>query len=425
MLFCTDNLILSVQICEESDMDKTLEKYYDIYKRMKDFDENKIPLCAAETHISNFCRMPLISDFEGKYSFSSSGRNSFIGGEFVEELKELISQECKILFDAEYTNAESLTGINCFTVCAMSLLQSGDHVLLTTPEQGGHASMPIILNTLGVTYETMPYDFDKYQIDYAKINMRVARGDIKYLIFCQSDVIYPPLLHNINLPEHVGIIYDGTQTLGLISGSVLPNPLKKENVVLIGGTHKTLPAPSCGLIMTNNKEYWCKLSNNITPNYLRNIQPNHMAALLLGLVEQRLVGCDYQKKVVSLGNQLGKALECKGFKVAQIKNNDYTFTHQIFLLMSPSETSDFFINAMKYNITLNDKHKLLFKNDGIRLGTQQIARYDWNSTEINTLAELLRLIKDEPINSNKIIELRRQLITKKIPHFEYQNITII
>lgn len=406
-------------------MDKTLEQYYDICKRMKDFDKNKIPLCAAETHISNFCRKPLISDFEGKYSFTSSGKNSFIGGEFVEELKELISCECKTLFDAEYTNAETLTGINCFTVCAMSLLKPGEHVLLTTPEQGGHASMPIILDTIGVTYESMPYDFDKYQIDYKKISMRVTEGDVKYLIFCQSDVICPPNLHNINLPKHIGIIYDGTQTLGLISGGVLANPLETENVVLIGGTHKTLPVPSCGLVMTKNKEYWYKLSNNITPNFLRNIQPNHMASLLLGLVEQRLIGDKYQSKVVSLGNHLGTALVKKGFKIAKVNNNKYTYTHQLFLLMSPNETMDFFINATKYNITLNDKHKQLFKNDGIRIGTQQIARYDWNIKEINSLAELLRLIKDEPNNSSKINMLRAELIEKKIPHFEYQNISII
>lgn len=64
------------------------------------------------------------------------------------------------------------------------------------------------------------------QIDYDKLNYILAHDDtISFLFFCQFDAIQSPELKLIKLPPRVGIIYDATQTLGLIAGKVLPNPL--------------------------------------------------------------------------------------------------------------------------------------------------------------------------------------------------------
>lgn len=402
-------------------INKILEEYIKLNKELNINENNKIPLCAAETYISDFCKQPLLSKFEGKYSFTDSdGQNTFVGGEYVSHLNKLLSEECKLLFGANYTNADSLTGINCFTVCAMSLLTQNDHVLLTTPEQGGHASMPYILDSLGVSYTEIPYDYNHYQIDYLKLNELCSTEKYKFIIFCQSDIINPPDLNQIQTTDKMGIIYDGTQTLGLIAGKILPNPLNKKNVILIGGAHKTLPAPSCGLIMTNNLHFAEILSHNITPHYLRNTQPNHIAALLLCLIEQEDYGHVYQSKTVQLANYLGKSLENYNFQLAKLNANIYTYTHQLFLLMSAEEANDYYIKAQKYNISLNQKHKKLFRNDGIRLGTQQISRYNWTENEILQLAELLYLLKQEDTNQNKIGNLRNILIEKKIPQFEYE-----
>ncbi|MBN2920134.1 MAG: hypothetical protein JTJ28_11080 [Lactobacillus sp.] len=396
-------------------MNILLEEYIKLYNEMKNNVKDSIPLCAAETYISEFVKQPLNSEFEGKYYFFERNK--------ITELKELIAFACNQLFHSKYTNAESLSGINCFTVCAMSLLTSGQKVLLSTPEQGGHASMPVILNTLNVSYDPIPYDFEHYQIDYSNLNKMCATGEYSFIIFCQSDLLTVPDLGKINMPTNMGIIYDATQTLGLIAGKCLPNPLDYANVVLLGGTHKTLPAAACGLIMTNTDLYIKKLSSNITPNYLRDIQPNHMACLLLALIEQIEYGEIYQNTTITLANMLGKTLEKYGFNVAKISDNKYTMTHQIFLLMKQEEADFFYTQALNYNITLNQKHKKLFHNDGIRLGTQQIARFDWQKQDIEALAKLLFFIKNNgALEDIKII--RKKLIAKKIPHFTYNQILI-
>lgn len=50
-------------------MNKLLKEYIDIYEEMKLNVRNCIPLCAAETYISEFVKQPLNSEFEGKYYF--------------------------------------------------------------------------------------------------------------------------------------------------------------------------------------------------------------------------------------------------------------------------------------------------------------------------------------------------------------------
>lgn len=405
-------------------MSEILEEYKQLCKELKEFEASKIPLCAAETYISKFTKQALITNFEGKYSFiDENGNNSFIGGEYVHKLNKLLKRECQILFHAEYTNADTITGINCFTVCAMSLLKNTDSVLITTPEQGGHASIPIILDKLGINYDAIPYNYDNYQIDYIKLNSKIKSVVYNFLIFCQSDIINPPDISRISLPESMGIIYDATQTLGLIASGVIKNPLDVvKNIVLIGGTHKTLPAPACGLIMTNCSSYQQCLERNITPNYLRNTQPNHIAALLLSLLEQERYGKNYQKLTVELANQLGKELVNLDFNIATLNPNQYTYTHQLFILMSQQDANDFYRIAEKYNITLNKKHKRLFSNDGIRIGTQEIAQYNWNTYNIKMLAQLLNAIKTN--NDKDIRFYRNQLIALKTPHFTFEDISI-
>ena len=89
-------------------MNEILEEYKQLCKELNKFEKNKIPLCAAETYISDFSKQALISNFEGKYSFvDTNGNNDFIGGTYVFRLNELLKKECQLLFNAKYTNADT------------------------------------------------------------------------------------------------------------------------------------------------------------------------------------------------------------------------------------------------------------------------------------------------------------------------------
>lgn len=392
-----------------------MNNYINVYEELKyllnsleNFNKKKIPLCAAETYVSPFVKNILSSEFEGKYCMGNKNydeNEDFIGSNYIHKLFELLSYECRVLFGAEYSDARTLTGMNCNAVVISSLLKRGSHILLTTHEQGGHSSIPILLSLSGITFDEMPYDYAKYTIDYNKLNVLLSEKKYDALYFAQSDLLQAVDLSKIH-ENNMLIILDATQTLGMIASKVHPNPLSiKDNLVLIGGTHKTLPGPTCGLILTNNSDYINALDKSIGPKILRNVQPNNIAALLLSLLEQEKFGKDYQEKTMENANYLGKELEKCGYTVAKINQNRYTETHQLFLLTSEDEMNTIYNNARNFGITLNKKVKPLFGGFGIRIGVQEITRYGWDKKQLRQLANLLSEIKKPIPNDSVIVKL--------------------
>lgn len=402
------------------------EKYDKIIDSFERYEKTKIPLCAAETYTSSFSLKGLATHIEGQYGFNKMNTNNdFIGGDIVLELKKLSSELCKNIFHAQHSNFDTMTGMSCITYTIMALLNTEDKVLITSPQQGGHPSLPIILETLGIEFDEIPYDFSKFQIDYDATNILINSNVYKSIIFSQSDILCPPELECFNFPKDFLIIYDCTQTLGLIAGKTIKNPLEQlDNIVLLGGSHKTLPAASCGIIMSNNHEIIKNLENKISPNFLRYIQPNHIASLILALIEFQEFGYNYCNKIKEINLYLSNLLTEYGFNVAKISSKEYSKTHQIFILTSKEKMDLMFCNAHKFNITLNKKSKTLFRNYGIRLGVQQIAQYGWEEAELKKLARLLYLVSQKDIDINEINSIRKFLIGKKIPTFSYDNCII-
>lgn len=391
-------------------------EYLNLIQELKEFNKDKIPLCAAETYSSEFVKSALSSEFEGKYCMQHLNyvpEKDFIGSEYVHRLYDLLTEQCKRTFNSQYADARTLSGMNCISIVINCLIPKGSKVLLTTGAQGGHPSVPLLLNLAGIDYDEVPYDYDKSDIDYVSLNNLMLDEKYSALIIAQSDVLNPADASRI---AHCGklIVYDATQTFGMIAAHIHKNPLDyHDNLILIGGTHKTLPGPTCGLILLNNEEIIRKIDNLISPSYLRNAQPNNIAALLLALLEQEKFGFEYQKKTVENANILGEKLEKLGFNVKKIGENEYTRTHQIFILTTQEKKELIVKNANRFGITLNGKEKKLFDGFGIRFGLQEVTRYGWNKDDMVLVSELISEIAKETPDAVFIKEAKRVLSKKK------------
>lgn len=371
---------------------EVLNGFIDAISNFNAYHKTTIPLCAAENIMSPFSKLPLNSSLQERYIMNGvekySIENNFIGSEYLHPFYELINKQCNILFKSTYSDARTLSGLNCITSVLMSLAKQGDTIMLSSPDCGGHPSIPDICCRLGLEIVEMPYNYDSYDFDYDGINTIIKSQKIDMIVIAPSDIIFVPQLDKIKTIENNILVYDATQTLGLIAGKIIPNPLmQNENVILIGGTHKTLPGPTCGLIMTRNSKLAEIIDKTINPKYLRNTQMHQIASLLLTLIEMEYVGQDYQNKIVSNSNALGKVLELHGFAVASA-NNIYSETHQIFIHLSKNLTDFFYRKAIYFGITLNKKEKMLFRNTGLRLGSQEITRYDWDMCEIEIIGKI-------------------------------------
>lgn len=393
------------------------DNYLQLTKNYEHYLQKKIPLCAAETHCSDAVRAALSSSFEGKYCMNNVGydtNSDFVGSQYIHELFDLLNKQCKKMFDSKYADARTLSGMNCMSIVINSLLRKDNRVLLTTPAQGGHPSIPLLLSLAGIKYDEIPYDYDNFDINYSELNKLLASQHYDCIIFAQSDVLIPADISKVNASDSTLIIYDATQTYGMIATHTHKNPLDfHENLILIGGTHKTLPGPTSGLILLRNESLIGRIDSKISPSFLRNVQPGAIAGVLIALIEQERYGKLYQKASIDNANYLGQMLSRYGFNIAKISQSIYTNTHQIFILTDEHTKNVIVNNAHKYAVTLNGKEKRLFHGNGIRVGTQEVTLYGWGKEEITIAAELIRMLSDANVKDCNIIPLLNKLTYKK------------
>lgn len=402
-------------------MKMKLNKVYDLTKDFLEYHKRTVPLCAAENVISEFANIPLTIGFQERYimnnTYSFNMDDNFIGCEKLYPFYVELSNVCERLFGAKYTDARPFTGMNCIDMVVKSLCSFGDRIMILGKEYGGHASVKPVLERLGAEVFEVPYDLDKYDIDYEKLNKEVIEKKIDYLLLAPSDLIKPLNVENIDT-RNVTLLYDCSQILGFIAAGLMKNPLTiSDNIVMFGGTHKTFPGPASGLILTNNEEFHNKMEKTINPTLLRHSQMHQKISLLFALLEFEDYGKEYMKKVAHCSNYLGKKLKEIGFDIPMV-DDKYSYTHQVFIRCNKDTMSRIYENAFKYEVTLNKKHKKLFDEYGIRLGTQEIARYNFDDKALDSISEIIKELSKEKCDEKYISKLIKSLPPKTI-HFAY------
>lgn len=412
---CKINDNMSIQ--EIRRYDDIIQELVNITESFSAYYDKTLPLCAAENIISDFGNMPLSMGFQERYivgnTYSYVEDNNFVGSNYLLPFYEMISEECQKIFGAKYTDARTLTGMNCLMIVLMSLSKIGDKILILGGESGGHASVKPICERLGLQVGEVPYQYGKYDLDYEKLNQILKKDKTDFILLAPSDIIRPLQVEKIDLQNSV-LLYDVSQILGLIGAGLIHNPLEDfEKIVIFGGTHKTFPGPACGLIMTNNEELHARLEININPIYIRHTQMHQKVSLLFTLIEFENFGHAYQEHIVELSNTLGEELEKRGLNVAKF-GNTYSSTHELFIKTNQEMMNRIFSRSLEYGITLNKKKKKLFDGYGIRLGTQEIARYNWPKEAMDGVAEIIAEIAKEEFDEMKVRMLLNQLPRKEI-----------
>ena len=371
------------------DINQELNKVYDLSKDFKEYHDRALPLCAAENIISPFANLPLAFGFQERYimnnTYSFNMDDNFIGCEKLFPYYQMISDSCERIFGAKYTDPRPFTGMQTLDMVTKTICKEGDKMMILDKEHGGHASVKPVVERLGVKVYSAPYNLDEYDLDYDAANEMIKDEGIGYVLLAPSDLIKPLDVEKIDTSNCV-LLWDCSQLMGLIAAGLCSNPLKTmKNIVMFGGTHKTFPGPASGLIMTNEKYLHDMMEKNINPKYLRNSQMHQKISLLFSLLEFEQYGDKYMSHMVHCSNYLGKKLRDYGFDVSDW-HGQISSTHQVFIRCSKEEMDLIYDNAYKCEVTLNKKHKDLFLGYGIRLGTQEIARYDWNDEALDKVA---------------------------------------
>lgn len=400
--------------------DDSIQELVNLTESFESYYNRTLPLCAAENVISPFVNLPLSLGFQERYivgnTYSYEENDNFIGSTYLLPFYKLISEKCEKLFHAKYTDARTLTGMNCLMMVLTSLSKIGDKILILGSSAGGHASVRPIAERLGLEVGEVPFNFEKQDVDYSELNKKIKDEKIDFILLAPSDIIRPFEVWNIDLSDTT-LLYDVSQMMGLIGAGIITNPLDRieNNIIIFGGTHKTFPGPASGLIMTNDAELHERLEKTINPIYIRHTQMHQKVSLLFALVEFETFGKAYEEHIVELSNRLGEKLDKRGFRVGRIENG-YTRTHEVFIYTDEELMNRIYSNSIRMGITLNKKHKKLFDGYGIRIGTQEIARYGWPIETMTQVADIIYEIAQTEMNDTKVRELLDNLPAKTIQY---------
>ena len=410
----------------QMDLEKELNDIYEMTYDFKEYHDESLPLCAAENIISHFANLPLAFGFQERYimnnTYSFNMDDNFIGCEKLFPYYQKISDACERIFGAKYTDPRPFTGMHCIDMVTKTVCKSGDKMMLLSKAHGGHASVKPVVERLGVkTYEA-PYNIEENDLDYDAVNRMIFEEGIQYVLLAPSDLIKPLNVEQIDTSNCV-LMWDCSQLMGLIAAGLCTNPLRtKKNIIMFGGTHKTFPGPASGLIMTNEKYLHTLMEREINPKYLRNSQMHQKICLLFALLEFEQYGAAYMSHMVHCSNYLGARLREKGYDIADVHGR-ISETHQIFIRCSKDEMDTIYDNAYKCEVTLNKKHKDLFLGYGIRLGTQEIARYDWNDEALDKIAYIIEQLSNSDIDVKAVKEIIQTLPPKKV-HYTFPDETV-
>jgi glycine hydroxymethyltransferase len=178
------------------------------------------------------------------------------------------------------------------------------------------------------------------------------------------------------------VVYDGSHVLGLIAGGEFQDPLREGCSLLIGSTHKSLPGPQGGIIVSNNEEVFSKVSNKIFPGIVDNIHINRVAALAVTLLEMMQFGKAYAQAVVKNSQALAKGLDKRGVKVRGAVAG-FSKSHQVLLDYDTKKTQFYAERLESANIIID--------NAG-RVGTSELTRMGFGPEEMDKVADLMSLV---------------------------------
>jgi len=350
--------------------------------------------------MSPLARWALAAGLEERYIMGGTrsfrGARSFIGSDHLFPFYLQIESLCRYLYGSSFADPRPLSGMNAVALLLMSLTEPGDRIMLLSPDAGGHASIPGICRRLGLISADIPFDYEEFTVASVQANEQIENWRPRLVLLAPSDILRPPPLEQLSIPNSSILLYDATQTLGLIAGKELPSPFDEQpRLILFGGTHKTLPGPTKGLVLGKAEDLVKVIEPAINPQYIRNTQMSQVLSLLVTLVEARRYGKEYSQQIVQNARCLALALSELGFDVMRLPAGEYTRTHQVHVRMDEQATAQFFSRALRYGITLNKKQKALFAPSGIRLGVQEVTRYGWGREEMLKIAKILAALRDQ------------------------------
>lgn len=409
------------------------DKVFELLQEHHKWFQQSLPLIASENVTSPAVREAMLTDLGHRYAEGVPGERVYAGCRYIDQIELLANELARKVFKAEFADSRPISGVNANLVVYTAFTKPGDVALAIRIPAGGHISMaPARVGgtagaVRGLDVRYFPFDEDAMNIDPDETKKLIKSlsdesKPPKLAIFGGSVLLFPqPVKELADAFHDVGamIMYDAAHVAGLIAGRKFQDPLREGADVVTMSTHKTLPGPQGGLVVSFER-YKEPIQRAIFPSNTSNTHLHHIAGKAIALAEIMAFGEEYAERIVRNAKVLAQALYEKGLKVLGEKYG-FTESHQVVIdvtdyglggdIEQKLEDANIIVNR---NILPWDiRRGLHFQNPGgIRMGVQEVTRLMMGPSEMEYIAELITrvIVKgEEPERVRRdVIELRKQ-----------------
>ena len=381
-------------------------------KLNNEFFSNSLPMIASENVLSPLCREMLISDFHGRYAEGTPGHRYYEGCEIFDRVEEKAMELAKKLFNCRYADVRPTAGTTSNIAILKALIKPGETATVLDLADGAHISFGKwgAAGVRGINLVSYPFNDQEMNIDVDGAVKLIKKVKPKLALNGRSVFLFPSPIKEIADAAHdVGayLIYDAAHVLGLIGGKQFQDPLREGADVMSGSTHKTLPGPQGGLIVSDHKgdtdedkSFLRKLGFGVFPGVTSSYHLHHVAAKAISFAEHLEFGETYAKQTIKNAQSFAQSLHERDFDVFGEKLG-FTRSHQILLAIGPGKGKEASKKLEKAGIITNmntipgDTDPL--NPSGLRLGTPELTRIGLKEKEMDDVAGFYErvLLKNE------------------------------
>nr|MDO8134305.1 serine hydroxymethyltransferase [Candidatus Njordarchaeum guaymaensis] len=400
--------------------------------------DSSIPLIASENVPSPAIRAAVASDFGNRYAEGWPGERVYAGTKYIDQVELICDDLAKKLFKAEFADVRPISGVVANLVVYTAFTESGDRMMALPIPAGGHISHA--KRTLGGTAGAVHglkvryfgYDEKELNIDIDKsikrIKKMLKRGKaVNLLMFGASVFPFPhPVKEFRDIADEMGafIAYDGAHVAGLIAGGCFQDPLREGADVLSMSTHKTLPGPQGGLVLSWQK-YAERVKKATFPGLVSNHHLNCVAGKAIAFLEMLSFGREYAKQIISNAKDLGQSLYEQGFNVLA-EHKGFTESHTVLVDITNTplkdgrtceealERANIIVNRNLLPWDIREGRHYLAPG-GIRLGASEVTRIGMKESDMKEIATFIKRVIIEQEDTNSVeqdVEKFRQSFKK-------------
>ena len=399
-------------------MKKKVEEIRNILIEHNKLFNDSIPLIASENITSPAVDEACNSDFSHRYAEGWVGERVYAGCKYIDLVEDICMELAKEYFKCVHADVRPISGVvaNLAMYNAFTSENNGKMLIMPIPK-GGHISHApkftksgmAIYGTAGtvrgLNIEYMAFDNDEMNIDPDATAKIIREVKPEMVLFGGSVFLFPhPVKELSEVAKEVGanVGYDAAHVAGLIGSGYFQDPLREGADAMTLSTHKTLPGPQHGTLVSDREDLIETLKPCMFPALLSNHHLHNVAGLAIALAEMLEYGKDYHKNVIDNAKALGQALYERGINVL-MEHKGFTESHQIVVDITNFEKSiglggDIERLVEDANIIIN--RNLLpwdiaqgrhYKNPGgLRLGTSEVTRLGMGKSEMIDIADFFK-----------------------------------